>query len=194
MINGVDPARILMLTFTRRAAIEMRRRAHDITRKALDDALGGGVSQTHLAAPDAGRAPSTRSATACCATTRAHLKLDPQFSVIDRGDAADLMDSLRQELGLAGKEQRFPRKETCLQIYSYRVNTQRAAQGHARAAVPVVRAVGRGPDAPVPRLRRAKQHAHLLDYDDLLLYWHVDDGRAAPRAARRRALRPRAGR
>src|SRR5580765_3595240 len=48
VINGVDPARILMLTFTRRAAIEMRRRAHEITRKALNDPLGGisqGISQ-----------------------------------------------------------------------------------------------------------------------------------------------------
>ena len=40
VINGVDPARILMLTFTRRAATEMRRRAHEITRRALDDAAG----------------------------------------------------------------------------------------------------------------------------------------------------------
>ena len=39
-MNGVDPARILLLTFTRRAASEMRRRAHDIMREALDDTLG----------------------------------------------------------------------------------------------------------------------------------------------------------
>src|SRR4029077_2186132 len=57
-----------------------------------------------------------------------HLQLDPHFSVVDRGDASDLMDSLRQELGLAGKEQRFPRKDTCLQIYSTRVNTRSSLQ------------------------------------------------------------------
>src|ERR1700746_1805837 len=44
VMNGVDPARILMLTFTRRAALEMRRRAHEITRKALNDTLGGATS------------------------------------------------------------------------------------------------------------------------------------------------------
>src|SRR5262245_443464 len=44
-INGVDPARILMLTFTRRAATEMRRRAHDIVKVALNEPLGG-VSHT----------------------------------------------------------------------------------------------------------------------------------------------------
>src|SRR5580704_10831427 len=41
VIHGVDPARILMLTFTRRAAVEMRRRAHEITRRALNEPLGG---------------------------------------------------------------------------------------------------------------------------------------------------------
>src|SRR5579864_1156188 len=41
VLNGVDPARILMLTFTRRAATEMRRRAHEVTRQALADTLGG---------------------------------------------------------------------------------------------------------------------------------------------------------
>src|ERR1700758_5839582 len=45
VIHGVDPGRILMLTFTRRAAIEMRRRAFEIAKKALNDTLGG-VSQT----------------------------------------------------------------------------------------------------------------------------------------------------
>src|SRR5436305_9854228 len=41
VIHGVDPARILMLTFTRRAATEMRRRAQEITRQALNEPLGG---------------------------------------------------------------------------------------------------------------------------------------------------------
>src|SRR5579863_5388610 len=41
VIHGVDPARIMMLTFTRRAATEMRRRAHEITKKALNESIGG---------------------------------------------------------------------------------------------------------------------------------------------------------
>src|ERR1700734_1196238 len=40
-INGVDPGRILMLTFTRRAAFEMRPRARDIVKRALNEPLGG---------------------------------------------------------------------------------------------------------------------------------------------------------
>src|SRR5215469_18819545 len=122
VIHGVDPARILILTFTRRAATEMRRRAYEITRKALDETLGG-VSQTitqRLTWTGTFHSIGNR----LLRHYARHLKLDPQFSVIDRADSADLMDALRQELGLASKEQRFPRKETCLQIYSYRVNTQ----------------------------------------------------------------------
>src|SRR6201993_3311252 len=124
VIHGVDPARILMLTFTRRAALEMRRRAHEIAKKALNEALGG-VSQTitqRLSWTGTFHSIGNR----LLRHYAKHLKLDPQFSVMDRTDSADLMDSLRQELGLAAKEQRFPRKETCLQIYSYRVNTQKS--------------------------------------------------------------------
>src|SRR5881392_2109897 len=124
VIHGVDPGRILMLTFTRRAAIEMRRRAFEIAKKALNDSLGG-VSQTitqRLSWTGTFHSIGNR----LLRHYAKHLKLDPQFSVMDRGDSADLLDSLRQELGLAAKEQRFPRKETCLQIYSYRVNTQKA--------------------------------------------------------------------
>ena len=51
--------------------------------------------------------------------------LDASFSVLDRGDAADLMDVVRHELGFSKAEKRFPRKDTCLAIYSHRVNTQR---------------------------------------------------------------------
>src|SRR5690242_7453653 len=123
VINGVDPARILMLTFTRRAALEMRRRAHEITRKALNDTLGG-VSQS-IAQRLSWAGTFHSIGNRLLRHYAAHLQLDPHFSVIDRSDAADLMDSLREELGLAAREQRFPRKETCLQIYSNRVNMNR---------------------------------------------------------------------
>src|SRR5262249_8343187 len=122
VINGVDPARILMLTFTRRAATEMRRRAHDITRRALNEPLGG-LSQS-IAQRLAWAGTFHSIGNPLLRHYAPQLQLDPHFSVIDRGDAADLLDSLRQELGLASTEQRFPRKETCLQIYSNRVNTR----------------------------------------------------------------------
>jgi DNA helicase-2/ATP-dependent DNA helicase PcrA len=171
VINGVDPGRILMLTFTRRAAMEMRRRAHEIVKKALDEPLGG-LSQTitqRLSWTGTFHSIGNR----LLRHYAKHLKLDPQFSVMDRGDSADLMDGLRQELGLAAKEQRFPRKETCLQIYSYRVNTQKPLKDTLEQQYPWCAQW----EADLTRLYRAyveqKQRAAILDYDDLLLYWHV---------------------
>ncbi len=171
VIHGVDPARILMLTFTRRAAAEMRRRAFEITKKALDETLGG-VSQTIMQRMSwAGTFHSVGNR--LLRHYAPHLKLDPQFSVLDRADSADLMDGLREELGLATKEQRFPRKDTCLQIYSYRVNTRASLKDTLEQQYPWCAQW----EADLTRLYRAyveqKQRCHLLDYDDLLLYWHV---------------------
>lgn len=171
VMHGVDPGRILMLTFTRRAALEMRRRAHEITKKALNETLGG-VSQT-ISQRLTWTGTFHSIANRLLRHYAKHLKLDPQFSVMDRGDSADLMDSLRQELGLASKEQRFPRKETCLQIYSYRVNTQKSLKESLEQQYPWCAQW----EADLTRLYRAyveqKQRASVLDYDDLLLYWHV---------------------
>jgi DNA helicase II / ATP-dependent DNA helicase PcrA len=175
-IHGVDPARILMLTFTRRAAAEMRRRAHDIVRKALNESIGG-LGQTLLQRLQwTGTFHSIGNR--LLRHYARHLKLDPQFSVIDRADAADLLDGLRQELGLAAKEQRFPRKETCLQIYSYRVNTGRALKDTLAEQYPWCAQW----EADLSKLYRGyverKQRCNLLDYDDLLLYWHAMMGEA----------------
>ncbi len=171
VMHGVDPGRILMLTFTRRAALEMRRRAFEITRTALNEALGG-VSQTiqqRLSWTGTFHSIGNR----LLRHYAKHLKLDPQFTVVDRGDSADMLDTLRQELGLASKEQRFPRKETCLQIYSYRVNTQKSLKDSLEQQYPWCVQW----EADLTRLYRAyveqKQRSSILDYDDLLLYWNV---------------------
>ncbi|MBW4050335.1 MAG: ATP-dependent helicase [Proteobacteria bacterium] len=171
VMHGVDPARIMMLTFTRRAATEMRRRAHEIAKSALNESLGG-VSQGILQRMSwAGTFHSVGNR--LLRHYARHLKLDPQFSVLDRGDSADLMDTLRQELGLSQKEQRFPRKDTCLQIYSHRINTQRPLKDTLEAQFPWCVQW----ESDLTRLYRAyterKQRNSLLDYDDLLLYWQI---------------------
>jgi DNA helicase-2/ATP-dependent DNA helicase PcrA len=170
VINGVDPARILMLTFTRRAALEMRRRAHEITRKALNDTLGG-VSQS-IAQRLSWAGTFHSIGNRLLRHYAAHLQLDPHFSVIDRSDAADLMDSLRAELGLAEKEQRFPRKDTCLAIYSNRVNTRAPLAAVLQQHYPWCAQWETELTALYRVYVEQKQHASLLDYDDLLLYWH----------------------
>lgn len=170
VIHGVDPARILMLTFTRRAASEMRRRAHGLVRAALGE-NGSGNHDIARRMIWAGTFHSVGNR-----ILRRHareLRLDPQFTVLDRADAADVLDALRQEHGLAGKEQRFPRKDTCLQIYSHRVNTQRPLKECLDEGFPWCARW----QEDLTRLYRAyverKRRESLLDYDDLLLYWHI---------------------
>jgi DNA helicase-2/ATP-dependent DNA helicase PcrA len=171
VMNGVDPARILMLTFSRRAAQEMRRRARDIVKQALNEPLGGlnQVLAQRLSWSGTFHSMGNR----LLRHYARHLKLDPQFTVIDRGDSADLMDAIRQELGFDGKEQRFPRRDTCLAIYSHRVNTRKTLQESLDEQYPWCAQW----EAELTQLYRAyvqrKQSYGILDYDDLLLYWHI---------------------
>ena len=175
-IHGVDPARILMLTFTRRAAVEMRRRAREIVKKALNEPLGGVSQSVSARLTWAGTFHSMGNR--LLRHYARHLKLDPQFTVMDRADSADLMDVVRQELGLAAKEQRFPRKETCLAIYSHRINTQKPLKESLEQQYPWCAQW----EAELTRLYRSyverKQRHSILDYDDLLLYWHAMMGEA----------------
>ncbi|HEX2789751.1 MAG TPA: ATP-dependent helicase [Steroidobacteraceae bacterium] len=171
VVHGVDPARLLLLTFTRRAAAEMRRRAHDIVREALGDTLGNKAQAMLQRLVWAGTFHSIGNR--LLRHYARHLKLDPSFTVVDRGDSADLLDALRTELGLATKEQRFPRKDTCLAIYSWRVNTQKSLRETLEQQFPWCKDW----EADLTRLFRGyverKQRHALLDYDDLLLYWHM---------------------
>ena len=175
VLQGVDPARVLLLTFTRRAAEEMTRRAERLVSSALHAAR---ASRTR--APGA-LAPAVRLPWAGTFHSIANrllrqyaraAGLDAGFTVLDRGDSADLLDMARQELGLAARDKRFPRKDTCLAIYSQRVNTQRPLRATLEDGWPWCVEF----EADLMRLFRSyverKQAQQLLDYDDLLLYWH----------------------
>ena len=76
------------------------------------------------------------SATAFCASTPSAIGLDPNFTVLDRGDAADLMNLVRDELRLSEQDRRFPKKATCLAIYSYAVNARASSSGCCRRRFP----------------------------------------------------------
>ena len=172
LLHGVAAERILLLTFTRRAAQEMLHRAERITREALRattaagsvalDATGGLWSGTYHSIGNR--------------LLREYAQvvgLEPSFTVLDRGDSADLMDLVRQDLGFAKKEKRFPRKDTCLAIYSHRVNS---AQPLGRTLEEHFPWCGEWTDelkALYRRYTEVKQSQHLLDYDDLLLYWRL---------------------
>jgi DNA helicase-2/ATP-dependent DNA helicase PcrA len=122
-LNGVAPDRILLLTFTRRAAAEMTRRAERILQQAqLNMKSNARARDLHLKLSWAGTFHSI--ANRILRQRAPQIGLDPSFSILDRGDAADLLDIVRQELGFANKDKRFPRKDTCLAIYSHKINTQ----------------------------------------------------------------------
>src|SRR6188768_3130274 len=102
-MSGVDPARILMLTFTRRASIEMKRRANEIMREAFDDKLGSKAQAISQRLTWAGTFHSIGNR--LLRHYAKHVGLDPSFTVLDRGDSADLVDTVRTELGYSGKGQ-----------------------------------------------------------------------------------------
>ncbi len=177
VLQGVDPARILLLTFTRRAAEEMTRRAERIVAGALAGARGGGLAGAAVRLPWAGTFHSIGNR---LLRLHAHaLGLDPSFSVLDRGDSADLLDVVRHELGLSAKERRFPRKDTCLAIYSHRVNTQCSLAHSLEQHWPWCGDFAGELTALFRAYVVRKQAEQVLDYDDLLLYWHMLVGEAA---------------
>ena len=171
VVNGVDPARILLLTFTRRAAQEMRRRAHG--RAAQRRRTCSAARARRCCSGWPGPAPSIPSATGCCATMpRSCGSIRPSPSST-AADSADLFDTLREELQFSSRSQRFPRKDTCLAIYSWRVNTQKSLHETLEQQFPWCA----NWEQELTQLCRAyvqrKQQYNLLDYDDLLLYWHA---------------------
>jgi len=168
--EGADPSRILLLTFTRRAAEIMTRRAERIVGKK---ARVGWAGTFHSVANR---------------LLRSHARavgLEPSFTVLDRSDSADLLNVVRQELGFAKLPARFPKKDTCLAIYSHVVNTRGIIETTLKHTFPAytdwveqLKALFRG-------YVEAKQRRSVLDYDDLLLYWFYLMEAAAAEVSRR---------
>ncbi|MEB0058586.1 MULTISPECIES: ATP-dependent helicase [unclassified Variovorax] len=162
--QGTDPQRILLLTFSRRAAQEMERRAGQVVARVF--AL---KSEVPPALPWAGTFHGIGAR--LLREYAAHIGLNDNFTIHDRGDAEDLMGWVRHELGLSSSTRRFPHKGTCLSIYSRTVNTcaslgdvlEQAFPWCAEWEVELKRLFG--------AYVEAKQQQNVLDYDDLLLYW-----------------------
>ena len=177
--HGADPGRILLLTFSRRAADEMGRRV----RRILAEMSAGrpGPAQAQLNWSGTFHALGAR----LLREYAGRIGVDPGFTIHDREDSADLMNLARHELGLSATKQRFPQKGTCLAIYSAAVNTQAPLAEVLQASFPWCAAW----EDALKRLFRAyveaKQAQQVLDYDDLLLYWAqmVAEPRSEPRSA-----------
>ncbi len=163
--QGADPGRILLLTFSRRAANEMARRVDRI------------IAQHSGADPRLRCASLTWSGTFHSVGARllrdyaGRIGLAPGFTIHDREDSGDLISLVRHELGFSSKTKRFPMKSTCLSIYSAAVNTQAPLHEVLASSYPWCLEWA----ADLKRLFlayvEAKQAQQVLDYDDLLLYW-----------------------
>ncbi len=167
VLAGADPQRVLLLTFSRRAAHEMAQRAGRLLHAAL------GLPAT-LAPPQLPWAGTFHAVAARLLREHAErIGLAPSFTILDRGDAEDLMGLVRQEQGLAATARRFPLPGTCLAIGWRAVNARQPVEDVVRDAFPWCL----GWEDELRRLLRAyvaeKQRQQLLDYDDLLLYWQL---------------------
>jgi DNA helicase-2/ATP-dependent DNA helicase PcrA len=172
LLRGVAAERILLLTFTRRAAQEMLRRAERIATEAIRSARHGGtVPQSATRNLWSGTYHSIGNR--LIREYAPVVGLEASFSVLDRGDAADLIDWLRQEMGFAKKEKRFPRKDTCLAIYSHRVNSGAPLARTLQDNFPWCSEWVDDLTQLYRRYVETKTAQRLLDYDDLLLYWHL---------------------
>ena len=155
--QGVAPDRLLLLTFTRRAAAEMLSRAAHLTGIDTVQRVWGGTfhSVANRLLRLYGRA----------------VGLGPDFTVMDQDDAADLMNLVRNELGLAKGDRRFPRKTTLAKIYSHTRSAQRALSETLERYFPWCLV----DQEEIATLFRAyterKQQREVLDFDDLLLFW-----------------------
>jgi ATP-dependent DNA helicase UvrD/PcrA len=163
--QGADPGAILLLTFSRRAADEMARRAERIVRQlAAERPMLAGVKLNWTGTFHSVGARLLRE-------YAGRIGLDPAFTIHDRGDSADLMNLVRHELQLSEKSKRFPLKNTCLSIYSAAVNTLAPLQEVLQQRYPWCAEWHDELKRLFLAYVEAKQKQHVLDYDDLLLYW-----------------------
>ena len=154
--RGTRPERLLLLTFSRRAAREMVSRA------------------AHLGTSETGRVWGGTFHAIGNRLLRLHgraLGLSPDFTVLDQADGADVMNLLRDELGYSSRERRFPRKDTLAAIYSRTVNAGERLTDVVKRHYPWCLAEAEGIREIFQAYTERKRRQHVLDYDDLLLFW-----------------------
>jgi DNA helicase-2/ATP-dependent DNA helicase PcrA len=99
------------------------------------------------------------------------LGLTPDFTVLDQADGADVMNLLRDELGYSARERRFPRKDTLAAIYSRTVNAGERLVDVLKRHYPWCLDETEGVREIFRAYTERKRQQHVLDYDDLLLFW-----------------------
>ena len=152
--SGIDPSHILLLTFTRKSSQEMLERAGELIGVRSERVRGGTFhSVANMLLRRYGRS----------------IGLEPGFTILDRGDAEDLIALVRVQLGLNEKDKRFPRKGTIAEMFSKSENTLRPLDeivveefNHFADHLDALGQLQQGYQA-------SKRQRQLVDYDDLLV-------------------------
>ncbi len=165
IVQGADPRRILLMTFSRRAASEMTKRVERIARKVMGD--NAGIMTDALTWAGTYHGIGAR----LLRDYAEQIGLDPAFTIHDREDSADLMNLVRHEKGFSKTESRFPTKGTCLSIYSRCVNAEMPIEHVIGTSYPWCSGWAAELKELFAAYVEAKQKQNVLDYDDLLLYW-----------------------
>ena len=165
IVNGADPRRILLMTFSRRAASEMARRVQRICRQVLGD--NAAIMTDALAWAGTFHGIGAR----LLRMYAEQIGLSVDFTILDRDDSADLINLVRHDLGFSAKQSRFPTKSTCISIYSRVVNSEAPIKEILKSSYPWVLEWEEELKQLFAAYTEAKQAQNVLDYDDLLLYW-----------------------
>ncbi len=157
--RGVPADRILLLTFTRRASAEMVRRADSMIEDRTVGRVWGGTF--HSVANRLLRRYGNA------------VGLSDGFTVMDRTDSESLFGILRTENGFGTSRTRFPRKETIASVYSRVVSSQVPLSETLRDRFPWCAEHSADIAVLFTGYTEAKREQNIIDYDDLLLYWHA---------------------
>ncbi|WP_140637374.1 ATP-dependent helicase [Methylibium rhizosphaerae] len=166
VLAGCDPQRILLLTFSRRAALEMTQRAGALLQVSLGLRSG---QRPHLEWAGTFHSVAAR----LLRLYAPRLGLSDAFTVLDRGDAEDLLDVVRDRLGFSKTKKRFPTKGTCFGIYSRVLNSGGALLSVLQDHYPWCLDWADELKVLFQGYADTKQDQQLLDFDDLLLSWSL---------------------
>ena len=153
--EGVDPASLLLLTFTRRAAEEMIQRAEALMGGRCDKVTGGTF---HSFANTVLRRYASL------------LGFANAFTILDRTDSEDAINLFRSNMGLNKKERRFPRKQTIAKIISLAANKTTSVAEVLDSQFPYLFSELDDLSQIEEYYRQYKRERSLLDYDDLLTH------------------------
>jgi DNA helicase-2/ATP-dependent DNA helicase PcrA len=154
--HGVDPGRIMLVTFTNRAAREMLNRVELLVKQKTRDIWGGTFH--HIA-------------NRILRTHGRRLGISPDFTILDREDAKDLLAACVQEAGVDIRERRFPQKNVLAAISSFIQNTLEPLPEVIGKRFPMFLQEIDGVERVLVLYTEKKRLRQLLDFDDLLSAW-----------------------